>query len=99
MFIELASLIAQLFHTRLSEACDGLNNKYLIALGASRFIRLGFWWAYRDKMQTFWFLLLCDIIHSIFMGAFLHQYTKTAKANTMDSVLSFSSKKDEKYLQ
>ena len=92
MFTETLSMISQLEHTKRNEACDGLNRYYLTALGISRFIRIAFWMAYKDKIRVFWFLLSCDIVHTILMMFFVRSYHLIRKELDSQPVLAFSTK-------
>ena len=74
MFIETLSLVAQLEHTKQNKAAEGLNNYYLMTLGVARFTRIAFWISYKAKVWAFWFLLVCDIVHTVLLLLFYRNY-------------------------
>ena len=95
MFIETLSFVAQLEHTKANEAVDGLNKGYLTCLGISRFIRIAFWMAYKSKIYAFWFLLLCDIIHTILLCVFWRNYLVLQKSLNSRPILAFHEKRSD----
>ena len=70
MFTEALSLVSQLYHMHIGNALEGLNSKYLMALGLSRLIRIGFWVTMSSRLMTFWFLIAADSIHTVMVVAF-----------------------------
>ena len=70
MFTEALSLVSQLYHMHIGNALEGLNSKYLIALGVSRLTRIGFWVTMSTRLMTFWFLISADAIHTLMVVAF-----------------------------
>ena len=92
MFTEALSLVSQLYHMHIGNALEGLNSKYLIALGVSRLTRIGFWVTMSTRLMTFWFLISADAIHTLMVVAFGVIYWQLRKKNKESSVLSFSGK-------
>ena len=91
MFIEALALIPQLVHLHLSKDTEGLNSYYLYCLGVARVTRILFWRAMSTKRETFWYLMLADILHTVFLGAFIYLYRKAS--STKKSFLGFSADK------
>ena len=92
MFTEALSLVSQLYHMHIGNALEGLNSKYLIALGVSRLTRIGFWVTMSSRLMTFWFLIAADTIHTLMVVAFAVIYWQVRTKNKESSVLSFSGK-------
>ena len=76
----------------IGNALEGLNSKYLIALGVSRLTRIGFWVTMSTRLMTFWFLISADAIHTLMVVAFAVIYWQLRKKNKESSVLSFTGK-------
>ena len=76
----------------IGNALEGLNSKYLIALGVSRLTRIGFWVTMSTRLMTFWFLISADAIHTLMVVAFGVIYWQLRKKNKESSVLSFTGK-------
>ena len=76
----------------IGNALEGLNSKYLIALGVSRLTRIGFWVTMSTRLMTFWFLISADAIHTLMVVAFAVIYWQLRRKNKESSVLSFSGK-------
>ena len=88
MFLEAAALIPQLVHIHLSKDTEGLNSYYLYCLGLARVGRVFFWLTMSTKRETFWYLMLADILHTILLGLFFYVY-RQARMSKDNSVLGF----------
>ena len=73
-----------------SKDLDGLNSKYLIALGVSRFTRIAFWVTMSNRLWTFWFLILADTVHTLMVIGFALSYARIRKETKGESVLAMS---------
>lgn len=76
MFLEAAALIPQLAHLHQNKDTDGLNSYYLMCLGVARLCRVGFWITMSTKRDSFWYLVMADVLHTILLGAFFAFYKK-----------------------
>lgn len=57
-----------------SMAVEGLATGYLMVLGLSRFSRIFFWYQLSTKWKQFWYLILADVVHSMFTCGFAYRY-------------------------
>ena len=87
MFTEALSLLSQLYHMRMSRGLEGLNSQYLAALAVSRLSRIYFWYTMSSKLNTFWYLIAADSIHTVLVVAFALVFYSTAKQQKSGSVL------------
>ena len=87
MFAEALSLVSQLYHMHISKGLEGLNSKYLMALGISRVSRIYFWYTMSAKLMTFWYLIGADSVHTIMVVSFIALYRHTRKSESSDGVL------------
>ena len=85
MFVEAAALIPQLAHLHQNKDTEGLNTYYLICLGVARLCRMVFWITMSTKRDSFWYLVMADVLHTILLGVFFVFFKKAAK--NKDSVL------------
>ena len=61
----------------------------MTALTISRFTRIGFWISMsKRKYSQFWYLILMDVLHTVFAIGFFFFYKYLAKSKS--SVLAFS---------
>mmetsp|Transcript_33552 Transcript_33552/g.51591 ORF Transcript_33552/g.51591 Transcript_33552/m.51591 type:complete len:89 (-) Transcript_33552:92-358(-) len=81
MFIEAAALIPQLVHIHQSKDTEGLNSYYLMCLGLARIGRLFFWHAMSSKRETFWYLMMADVLHTVLLGFFFYVYKQARSSN------------------
>ena len=88
MFLEAAALIPQLVHIHISKDTEGLNSYYLYCLGLARIGRVFFWFSMKSKSETFWYLILADVLHTVLLGLFFYVYKK-ARSSKDNSVLGF----------
>mmetsp|Transcript_11073 Transcript_11073/g.18537 ORF Transcript_11073/g.18537 Transcript_11073/m.18537 type:complete len:82 (-) Transcript_11073:64-309(-) len=72
----------------MTKDTEGLNNYYLNCLGVARFFRLFFWHAMSSKRETFWYLMLADVLHTALLGLFFYVY-RQARNNKNNTVLGF----------
>ena len=79
IFIEAVAMIPQLNHLYDSKDVDGLNIGYLGFLGFARLVRIGFWYVLSSKLDSFWYLISADLIHTILLGGFFHLFTQLRK--------------------
>ncbi len=92
IFLEAISIIPQLVHLRQNRDPEGLTSNYLYCLGASRGVRVFFWYAMITNNDTFWYLILGDFIHSILLIGFFYQYRVTIKSGG-GPILAFTTNK------
>ena len=69
---------------------EGLNSKYLAALGFSRLTRIGFWVTMANRIWSFWFLIAADTFHTLLVIGFALSYFKIRAKTKDSSVLTFS---------
>ena len=70
MFLEAIALIPQLTHIIVSKDTEGLNSYYLYCLGLARLGRVFFWYTMSSKAETFWYMIIADILHTVLLAAF-----------------------------
>ena len=76
MFLEAMALVPQLVHIKQSNDTEGLNSLYLYCLGFARIGRVFFWYTMSSKADTFWYLMLADILHTIVLILFFIAFKK-----------------------
>ena len=89
MFLEAAALIPQLVHIYQSKDTEGLNSYYLYCLGLARVGRIFFWYSMSSKRETFWYLMIGDVVHTVLLILFFYVYNK-ARTTKDYSVLGVS---------
>ena len=90
MFTEALSLLAQLHYMGKAKALEGLNSKYLVALGVARTSRIYFWYTMSARISTFWYLIAADLIHTVLVAGFgmLYHFVKV-ESQGADGLLGF----------
>ncbi len=79
IFLEAMALLPQLVHLRQNKDPEGLTASYLYCYGGSRLVRIFFWFAMISNNDTFWYLTLADILHTLFLLIFFYEYKVTIK--------------------
>jgi ER lumen protein retaining receptor len=74
MFLEAFALLPQLWHLRNNRDPEGLTSQYLYCLGGSRAIRFFFWIAMISNNDSFWYLILADLMHTVLLVGFFYFY-------------------------
>ncbi|CDW83844.1 er lumen protein retaining receptor [Stylonychia lemnae] len=92
IFLEAVALIPQLLHLRQNRDPEGLTSTYLYCLGGSRSVRFFFWIAMITNNDTFWYLILADLIHTFLLIGFFYLYRQTLKSGG-GPILAFTDKK------
>lgn len=92
IFLEAVALLPQLQHLRQNKDPEGLTSAYLYCLGGSRAVRFFFWVAMISNNDTFWYLILADLIHTVLLVAFFYVYRKTLRSGG-GPILAFTDKK------
>ena len=80
MFVEAVALIPQLVHLRQNRDPEGLTSQYLYCLGGSRAVRFFFWFAMITNNDSFWYLILADLIHTVLLCGFFYVYRQAKKS-------------------
>lgn len=88
IFLEGLALLPQLYHLRTSKDPEGLTSTYLYLLGASRLVRVFFWIAMITNNDTFWYLIVADVLHNVLLIAFFFFFRKTSKSK--EDILGYS---------
>ena len=92
LYIEALSLVSQLYHMHIGNVVDGLNKRYLAALGVSRLTRIGFWVSMSSRLSTFWFLIAADTVHTLMVIGFGLSFMRIhEKSKNRSGVLSMDS--------
>ena len=100
LYIEALSLVSQLYHMYVGKVVDGLNKRYLAALGVSRLTRIGFWVSMSSRLSTFWFLIAADTVHTLMVVGFALSFNQIRKKTKHSSgVLSMDSREGETELR
>ena len=100
LYIEALSLVSQLYHMHIGSVVDGLNKRYLAALGVSRLTRIGFWVSMSSRLSTFWFLIAADTVHTLMVIGFALSFKKIhEKSKNRSGVLSMDSMEGETELK
>jgi len=63
-----------------SRDTEGLNSYYLACLGTARLGRIFFWHTMSTKRDSFWYLMIADVLHSILLIAFFYVYKYVRKS-------------------
>eukprot|EP00357_Protocruzia_adherens_P014358 CAMPEP_0115004286 /NCGR_PEP_ID=MMETSP0216-20121206/19105_1 /TAXON_ID=223996 /ORGANISM="Protocruzia adherens, Strain Boccale" /LENGTH=256 /DNA_ID=CAMNT_0002370231 /DNA_START=27 /DNA_END=797 /DNA_ORIENTATION=- len=82
MFLEAAGLMPQLYLMRKIGEVEGLTSHYIFALGVARFLRLIFWVSMYMQGETFIYLILADLLHTILLADFTYYYFRSIKSGT-----------------
>lgn len=95
MFVEAVALIPQLVHLRQNRDPEGLTSQYLYSLGGSRAVRFFFWMAMISNNDSFWYLMLADLLHTVLLVGFFYQYNQAKKSG--GSILAFTDSKHKNF--
>ena len=79
IFLEGVALLPQLAHLRQHKDPEGLTSQYVYCLGGSRIVRFFFWIAMISNNDTFWYLILADLLHTVFLAGFFYYYRVSVK--------------------
>lgn len=79
MFLEASALLPQLHLIRKAGFADVNIGRYITLLGISRLFRLTFWIIMYMEGDSFLYLVLADILHTIFVADFVYYYIKSKK--------------------
>ena len=90
IFLEAGALIPQLVHLRMNKDPEGLTSSYLYCLGGSRVLRFFFWLTMINNNDTFWYLMLADLLHTFLLIFFFYEYRVTMKKGGAP-ILAFTS--------
>lgn len=90
IFLEALALLPQLQHLRQKHDSEGLTSTYLYCLGGSRAVRFFFWVAMISNNDTFWYLILADLVHTGLLIVFFIEYRRAVKSNK--TILAFTDK-------
>ena len=91
MFLEAVAMVPQLVHLRQNRDPEGLTSQYLYSLGVSRAIRVFFWVAMVTNNDSFWYLILADLLHSVLLIGFFYFYKQAIKIG--GPILAFTDNK------
>lgn len=94
IFLEAVSILPQIAHLRQNKDPEGLTSTYLYFLGGSRIGRFFFWIAMISNNDTFWYLILADLIHTGLLIGFFYTYKVAVK--TGGPILAFTDKPKHK---
>jgi hypothetical protein len=72
MFVEAAALVPQLVHLIQNRDPEGLTSQYLYFLGGSRAVRFFFWYSMVTNNDSFWYLILADLLHTGLLIVFFY---------------------------
>jgi ER lumen protein retaining receptor len=79
IYMEAIALIPQLVMLRKDGDIGGLTTHYIFSLAMARLFRLIFWVMMHLNGDTFYSLLIADLIHCILLGDFVYRYLKSIK--------------------
>lgn len=91
IFLEGVALLPQLAHLRQHKDPEGLTSQYVYCLGASRLVRGFFWFAMISNNDSFWYLILADLLHTVCLAGFIYYYRISVKEGSAP-ILAFTSK-------
>ena len=91
IFLEGAALVPQLVHLRQNKDPEGLTSSYLYCLGGSRVVRFFFWMNMITNSDSFWYLILADLLHTGLLIGFFYEYHVTIKSGGAP-ILAFADK-------
>lgn len=68
---------------------------YLFCLGMARLGRTFFWYVMSNKLETFWYMMIADVLHTFLLGGFFYIY-RQANQNKHKTFLGFDQKLAER---
>ena len=80
LFMECAGLLPQFLVMRKAKEVEGMTSHYIMCLGGARLIRLAFWLMSYMEGETFGYLILADLLHTILLGDFAFYYYKSIRS-------------------
>mgnify|MGYP001098713421 FL=1 len=79
IFMESAGLLPQFLMMRKSKEVETMTGHYLMCLGTARLFRLFFWINMYLEGETFGYLIIADILHSVLLADFAYIYYNSMK--------------------
>ena len=80
LFMECVGLLPQFIVMRKSKEVEGFTSHYIMCLGGARLIRLAFWLMSYWEGETFGYLIIADLLHTILLGDFAFYYYKSIRS-------------------
>ena len=59
-----------------------MNVFYLMCLGVARVCRIFFWYTMANKADSFWYLMVADLLHTVLLGAFFYLFKYFSKSKS-----------------
>ena len=81
MFLEASGMLPQIWVMRKAGFIELNTGTYILLLGVSRLIRMVFWVMMYLEGDSFLYLILADLLHTILLGDFVYSYFKHKKGN------------------
>lgn len=76
IYSECIGLLPQLYLIKKSSDTGNISVYYMIFLGLARFFRLFFWFKMYMDGNSFFCLILADLLHTVLLSLFVYVYTK-----------------------
>ena len=76
MYMEAIGLLPQIYLIRKHKEVEAMTGHYMFCLAVSRFLRLIFWLQMYLKGDSFLYLVIADLIHTILLSDFTYFYVK-----------------------
>jgi ER lumen protein retaining receptor len=81
MFLEASGMLPQIYLMRKTGSLEVNTGHYIILLGASRLVRMGFWIMMYLEGDSFLYLIVADLLHTVLLADFVWCYFKKQKGN------------------
>ena len=79
MFMEGCGLLPQIYLMRKIGEVETMTGHYMLCLGIARLFRMVFWIMSYFKGDTFVYLIIADLIHTVLLGDFTYYYFKSSR--------------------
>jgi ER lumen protein retaining receptor len=78
--MECVGLLPQFLVMRKASEVEGMTSHYLACLGISRLIRLCFWIVMYLEGDTFGYLIIADLLHTVLLAEFAFYYARSIRS-------------------
>lgn len=78
--MECVGLLPQFIIMRKSKEIESMTSHYIMCLGGARVVRLAFWLVSYWEGETFGYLIIADLLHTILLADFALYYYKSIRS-------------------
>jgi uncharacterized protein with PQ loop repeat len=96
IYSECIGLLPQLYLIYNKKDTGIISDNYVVFLAIARFLRLVFWFKMYIDGNSFFSLILADLIHTILLGYFIYSYKKNSSIFEMPTFMSDDSNEKRK---